>query len=344
MDALLGQSLQNIEVILVDDGSTDDSRDICLAYQSQDSRIKFASQVNSGPATARNKGLALAQGEYVMFCDADDWYEPRMCEEMLCVLESEGVDCVMCGIQIEDEACALDRGKEELSYYQVPCVGKFDLEDFLRMRINVCSVNKIFKKSLMEQYHIVFPDGFYNHEDDAFIFQYLGVATNIFFINEPLYHYFRRSMSLHGQQMTGRNLGQTKRIDIVRVCYAWMMDQDLWERLQWYFLEVYRLEFSQCYKDLYDEQIPTLMEEGTLFCRSLAVDWHKIMNRHTRVFFGCLLRGESVLLERIVYGVREGKIAKYKFLSLLSCGKMRNKYQAKYLSEESKRRRSMPMP
>ena len=78
IDSVISQTYKEWELILIDDGSTDQSPDICNAYATEDKRIKVIHQRNSGQATARNNGLALAKGEYISFIDCDDWLEPKM--------------------------------------------------------------------------------------------------------------------------------------------------------------------------------------------------------------------------------------------------------------------------
>ena len=81
IDSILSQTLQNIEVICVDDGSDDGSVDILKEYEQTDSRVSVILQQNSGGGAARNKGIAVAKGKYLSFLDSDDFFEPKMLEE-----------------------------------------------------------------------------------------------------------------------------------------------------------------------------------------------------------------------------------------------------------------------
>ena len=83
VDSILAQTLQDMQVILVDDGSTDSSPAICDAYAGKDRRVQVIHKVNGRAASARNAGLRAAAGEYVAFVDADDWISPEMYEAML---------------------------------------------------------------------------------------------------------------------------------------------------------------------------------------------------------------------------------------------------------------------
>ena len=98
VDALLGQTYTNVEVILVDDGSPDGSGGICDSYQ--DPRVRVLHQKNGGVSAARNAGLAVAEGDWIAFCDGDDWFAPNMVESMLSCAQKEQADLVICDYQI----------------------------------------------------------------------------------------------------------------------------------------------------------------------------------------------------------------------------------------------------
>lgn len=93
LDALCAQTFGDIEVLCVDDGSTDGSGSILAEYAGKDPRIRVLPQANSGPAAARNLGLKNAGGRYVMFCDADDSYRPDCCERMLRAMTEKRAGC-----------------------------------------------------------------------------------------------------------------------------------------------------------------------------------------------------------------------------------------------------------
>ena len=100
VNSILHQTYKNIEVILIDDGSTDNSGAICEALAAADSRIKVLHKSNGGVSSARNLGIAVASGAYICFVDSDDWIEPTMYEEMLSFMEKEQLDLVECGINL----------------------------------------------------------------------------------------------------------------------------------------------------------------------------------------------------------------------------------------------------
>ena len=98
VDSILGQTLQDLELILVDDGSPDKSGSICEAYAKKDSRVRVIHQQNAGVSAARNAGLAIASGDYVGFVDSDDWVAADMYETMHGAAVCCSAEIVMCDI------------------------------------------------------------------------------------------------------------------------------------------------------------------------------------------------------------------------------------------------------
>ena len=97
VDSILAQTECSLELILVDDGSTDGSGALCDGYAARDPRVRVLHRENAGVSAARNAGLDMARGEWVAFCDGDDWLEPDMYETLLGVGRTTGADCVFCG-------------------------------------------------------------------------------------------------------------------------------------------------------------------------------------------------------------------------------------------------------
>lgn len=98
IDSIINQTYSNLQIILVDDGSPDNCPKICDEYASRDTRIEVIHQKNAGVSNARNNGLKIAKGDYVLFIDSDDYIAPDMCEKMLILAEQEKADMVVCNI------------------------------------------------------------------------------------------------------------------------------------------------------------------------------------------------------------------------------------------------------
>lgn len=190
LDSLIGQTFRNIEIICINDGSTDNSYNILEDYKSKDDRIKVLTQKNQGCAVSRNIGLEVSQSKYIMFCDSDDFYEPTMCEKMFNAIESANVNYAMCGTNViyknrknlkswDDDYFKIDN-TEVISVDSKYCVS---------MKNHVLW-NRIWKKSIIDEYGIKFPPQAL-FDDTIFCKEYLFVSDDIYLLKEKLYNYVR---------------------------------------------------------------------------------------------------------------------------------------------------------
>lgn len=195
LNSLVKQTLYEIEIIVVNDGSTDETGKIISFYASMDDRIVVINQSNSGLSVARNQGLLTAQGEYVLFVDSDDYLENN-CVETLYRKTSQKTDIVLYGANIftdlPDNDIYLQEKKnkiwerttrlnENISGIDLFCA-------MLDERKFVSSVViQLYKNSFLRKNKIRFADG-YIHEDFAFSFQALVYAKNVICIADKLYN------------------------------------------------------------------------------------------------------------------------------------------------------------
>lgn len=190
IESILSQSYPFLEIILIDDGSTDQSGKICDQYEKLDSRIKVIHQKNGGAANAKNSGLAVATGEYLSFVDSDDYLEPMAYEIMLACLKKYQADVV----QASFCNCYVD-GKS--TYKTLEGVKVFETEEFLHRYTTdwTCGLlwDKLYRKSLFDG--IKFEEG---HKIDDEFFTYQGVmnAKKIVHIPDVVYNYRKRKSSV----------------------------------------------------------------------------------------------------------------------------------------------------
>lgn len=209
LDSLLSQTLKNIEIICVNDGSQDDSYQIMQNYARGDKRIKIFTQNNSGPAEARNVGLKNAHGKYLMFCDSDDFYNQDMCQCMLDAIEKNNADFVMCDCNLVIEnGNTYNRTEASLNYHHLKYSGRYNLVNPLKADINVLLWNKIFRMDIIHKYNIKFPKGL-ESDDNAFVYQYLAVSSSFFGLPQKLYNYRILENSVMGKIYTQK---QTKHL------------------------------------------------------------------------------------------------------------------------------------
>ncbi len=193
LDSVCAQSLSDIEIICVDDGSTDKSPDILMEYAKKDSRIKVITKENGGQASARNLGIKSSNGEYVAFVDADDFIEPEMFEKLYTKAKDDNLDLAMCKIATyNNQTCEI---KDNVWYYMLGVFRDFDKEIFshkdtreFTCHIAVTPYNKIYKSSLLKDNDILFPEGLI-FEDEKFFYDVYLRAKRVSIVDEFLYYY-----------------------------------------------------------------------------------------------------------------------------------------------------------
>ncbi|MCL2439551.1 MAG: glycosyltransferase [Alphaproteobacteria bacterium] len=207
LDSLGAQTYKNIEIICVDDGSTDSSAKILREYADKDKRIVLRTQKNSGPSIARRAALELAHGEYLMFLDADDWYDPAACEKMVAAMQREGADLVMCDSAFAFEDKNTVRKKENLDWLGLNIKGKMDLDPEIGVpQINTMLWNKLFKADLVRKFEITFPNiRIATFEDDVFIMKYMMAAKSYFGLEMKLVNHRIHKGSLQTRFLRSKN-------------------------------------------------------------------------------------------------------------------------------------------
>ncbi len=193
LESVVRQTYTNIEIILIDDGSTDNSGSICDSYAKQDARIRVIHTGNRGIATARNHGLELAKGSYIVFLDSDDWMELHSIETLLSKAVQTGADIVVTGCFTEFKGKSLPSGhREEQILYKNDILSAY-AKEILRDIV----WNKLYRKECFAD--VVFPDG-HTYEDVKTTHKLLTdvVMKNgkIAIISEDLYHYRMRKSSI----------------------------------------------------------------------------------------------------------------------------------------------------
>lgn len=205
LDSLLNQTYRNLELILVDDGSPDASGMICDSYASADSRITVVHQANRGVSAARNAGLEIARGDYIGFCDPDDFAAPEMYAHMVDAMRMHDVDLVACGYDYYDEQYRID----ETRAYKVRDVELIDKEAIYYMMADMPPtirhgvVTKLFRRSIIG--NLRFDTQLHSSEDAEFLLDYLQRIDKAVFVHEPLYNNLvRRGSATHGALDIGR--------------------------------------------------------------------------------------------------------------------------------------------
>lgn len=187
--SVLNQSYTDFELLLIDDGSTDHTASVCQKCAAMDNRIRYIYQDNLGEGGARNRGLAEAKGEYILFCDSDDTWNPNLLEEVMNVFESKECDLVRFGSESKNQ---------EVYKSEVPDEGCFSQHDIIveyfengKLYRNLSSgVWGAYKREIIEKNGLKYTLEMASGLDSMFVMEYLLCCKNIYFIGKQLYVYY----------------------------------------------------------------------------------------------------------------------------------------------------------
>ena len=199
LTSLIYQTLKDIEIIMINDASTDGSKEIAETYKQNDSRIILLNTDEQvGQSTARNMGLNAATGDYIGFVDADDWGELDMFEKMYNRAISDYTDITMCLANLYDDK---EQTTSSNDYYNLKCLSNmgekiFNAKDTVNeiLNINVVLWNKIYRRLFLQNINAKFPEG-YIYEDLPFFYQTYLKAEKVNILWENLYYYRQNRIS-----------------------------------------------------------------------------------------------------------------------------------------------------
>ena len=231
-NSVLVQTFADFECLVIDDGSVDGSGKICDEYAKKDSRIKIIHQENRGASAARNTGLDMAVGQWIIFIDSDDWIELDMFEVLVNVAEANGADIVACGFYHEYPKRTVVDARVEKKYdntiHQVSALIKDDIDAFIW--------NKLYRKTCFSD--IAFPYG--RFFEDIFTAHKLFLkATSCIYVSKPFYHYIKRRKNSITETFSMDNLidfwqAHKTRYDFFLHDERFNTDEELMNKLQYW--------------------------------------------------------------------------------------------------------------
>lgn len=203
LDSLVLQEMDGIEILLIEDGSRDDSKMIAQTYSEKyENIILICHENNKGLGAARNTGIKHAKGEYITFVDSDDWVSPIMYNKMLNTIIEDKSDIVVCGINevlsdkiIVKKCC--DKEKECISSEEA-------LKRYFDVRITAHAWNKVYKRSLFNEHNIKYAERKYA-EDQYPTFLLIYYSNKISLLRDSFYFYNRRNDSLTTSRFSKKN-------------------------------------------------------------------------------------------------------------------------------------------
>ena len=200
-DSIARQSYQNLEIILVDDGSTDGSGELCEDLSKRDGRVRVIHKKNGGLGSARNAGMDAARGELLSFVDSDDWIEPGMYETLSGIMCRENAQIIACGIKRVSETGEVSYYQDNLKERSVYTREEALIELPKNERLSNSMCNKLFRRETIQGLHI--NEQIY-YEDNPFTPQCIARAERIAYTAEPFYCYFERTGSISRKKFSER--------------------------------------------------------------------------------------------------------------------------------------------
>ena len=197
IESLIHQTYKNIEIILVNDGSSDDSLAICKKYQKIDDRIIVIDKKNAGVSSARNRGLDIAKGKYIGFVDPDDYIDVNMYSEMIESMNKYDSEIVVCGYDYLNEDYTIQRKYNEKNIEILNKKQYFSMQFDMPPTVRHGVYNKLYKKNLLKD--LRFKENLHSSEDVFFNTKYMLLVNKAIFIHRPFYkNLVRQGSATHG--------------------------------------------------------------------------------------------------------------------------------------------------
>lgn len=264
VDSILNQTMQDLEIILVDDGSTDRSGEICDEYREKDIRIKVIHKKNGGLSDARNVGEKNATADYVIFLDGDDYIHREMLETLYFPIKEQGVDLSTCGVfNVYDEKEIPQYSKIE----QFLCTGSKAFGLILEGNIipgTIC--NKLIKREIADK--ICFPVGRL-YEDVFYTLKLIPLVNQVYVTTKPMYYYVHRQGSITTSKFKEKDMdivyAYRETMELVKKQYPDLVSQAEFRLLWAYFVVVDRtLELDNFKNNVYYQQSRKFLKRNIL--------------------------------------------------------------------------------
>lgn len=267
LESLVRQTYKNIEILLIDDGSTDGSGEICDEWAIKDARIKVFHKENGGVSSARNVGITNATGEYLMAADGDDYCEETFVEKMHNAITNQNCDMALCS--------HYEEYTNKVINYETPYdTGVYDVEEIFNALFLATKNNEtkklftafwlgILKRSIIEKHNLRCDTNVTREEDLLFFLDYIGYCKKIAILNECLYHYIQRESSLIHTQYIAPTIPTIKSLlyiqeQFIKIAKKHNIDETLYmqsflrlhlEQFLWQIINIYNLNSTSDKKE-----------------------------------------------------------------------------------------------
>ena len=214
VDSVLSQTYKDLEIILVDDGSTDKSISICDAYAKKDQRIKVIHKENGGLSDARNAGLDMFNGNYVTFIDSDDWIEEDYIEYLHQLIVENQADLAVCDFNYIDEQGTLYNSPQNNGHVYIWNQKEALIKLLTGNKMETSAWAKLYKSSIFVENSIRYPYGRL-FEDIPVTYVYILKSQSIVFGGRSLYNYFYRPQSISNMKFSPKRLHATEHLSMM---------------------------------------------------------------------------------------------------------------------------------
>lgn len=271
IDSVLQQTYQNLEILLIDDGSTDSSSQICDEYSNKDIRITVVHKKNGGVSSARNKGLDLAKGEYICFIDSDDFIDPMMCEVLMRnakLYDCEISVCLIDVVKLDNKKTCILKDSHLEKANQV--IAGFFSDPFIKEHM-YGPFNKLYKREILRDLRF---KSYKMGEDILFVFESLLHSKRVYFDSFVGYHYVHRVNSAMTSKFSLKRLDYVYSAkNVVELCcqyapyaskesYIWLFQHILITMRQ---IFINRLSARKEYIDFVENSLLFLKNNNRLF-------------------------------------------------------------------------------
>ena len=213
LNSIINQSLSQIEIIVINDGSTDNSLRLLQYFRSTDDRIMIINQENQGVSAARNNGIRIANGEYITFVDSDDWIEPNMLEKLYFVAREKNADICKCDCFIETVNGHKILENDSASKLRLSQIEALKMLFLVRGEKHFgFTWGKLYSRKILKKNNICFNEGISYSEDVLFVIKAILNSNNIYYIPHQMYHY---NLLIDSSLTRGKIVDLNSKLDII---------------------------------------------------------------------------------------------------------------------------------
>lgn len=236
LHSVVYQSYKNLQIICVNDESTDNSQLILDKFKNLDDRIEIINKKNGGLSSARNSGLEHVKGDWIFFLDSDDFILKNSIRDLVSCIKPD-TDAVVGNVKVDYEAYSNLKLFDKY-YFNVPKTGNFKITDEILLNLPVVAWAKLYKTSIIRTYNLKFPEGLY-YEDNFWFWAYFALCKNISLTNKLVYVYLRRENGIMSGTFKKTDNRSRQIINIAHEIFSFYSKNDIFDSHQFRLEKIY---------------------------------------------------------------------------------------------------------